>query len=386
MERFRCNICATGLDEPMYESETSLTSLCDIFPQPTRVRNCSNCGHLQTDEIEDAAAFYDTEYTILTESEDEDQIYEVRDGIEVYRTSHQIDILQSKLELDADTRILDYGCAKSSMMRALQKDLPALRPFLYDVSDRYVPFWEKIAEPSNWAVYATPSSWDGYFDVVTSFFALEHITRPVEVVDQIMQLLTPGGVFYGIVPNVLTNSADLIVIDHVNHFTRSSLECLLISAGLEVREIDSKAHRGAFVFVATRPTETRDPVWAADAEEVAVTSRSSLELAKFWSTAAGRLRKAEKDAVDGGGLAIYGAGFYGAFIKSCLSQPERIRCFIDRNPFLHSGDFDGIPVLPPDDLPRDIRNVFVGLNPGHAREIIGNVAAFSGRDLSYVYI
>ena len=93
-----------------------------------------------------------------------------------------IDVLQNKLELDADTKILDYGCAKSSMMRALQKDLPALRPFLYDVSDRYVPFWEKFAEPSNWAVYATPSSWDGYFDIVTSFFALERFRegRPIE--------------------------------------------------------------------------------------------------------------------------------------------------------------------------------------------------------------
>lgn len=370
----------------MYESETSLTSLCDIFPQPTRVRHCSNCGHLQTDEIEDAAAFYDTEYTILTESEDEDQIYEVRDGIEIYRTGHQIDVLQSKLELDADTKILDYGCAKSSMMRALRQNLPALRVFLYDVSDRYTKFWEKFAEPSNWAVYDLPSSWDGNFDVVTSFFALEHVSRPVDVVDQIMRLLAPGGVFYGIVPNVLTNSADLIVIDHVNHFTRSSLDCLLTSAGLEVQEIDSKAHRGAFVFVARRPTEPTDAIWAADEKEVVETSRSLHGLAEFWSSAAARLREAEQGTVGGGDVAVYGAGFYGAFIKSCLLRPERIRCFVDRNPFLHSGDFEGIPVVPPNDLPQDIRNLFVGLNPSHASTIIGDVAAFSGRDLSYIYI
>ena len=381
-----CNICATGLDNPVYESETSLTSLCDFFPQPTRVRNCGNCGHLQTDEIENAAAFYDTEYAILTESEEEDQLYEVRNGKKFYRTDHQIDVLQNKLELDANTKILDYGCAKSSMMRALQKGLPALSPFLYDVSDRYLPFWEKFAEPSNWAVYGIPSSWDGHFDVVTSFFSLEHITRPAEVVDQIMRLLTSGGVFYGIVPNVLTNSADLIVIDHVNHFTRSSLDCLLVSAGLEVQEIDAEVHRGAFVFVAKRPIQSTGATWAANKKEVTETSRALRGLAKFWSSAAARLREAEQNTAGDGELAVYGAGFYGAFIKSCLLRPERIRCFIDRNPFLQSGDLGGVPILPPDDLPQDIRNVFVGLNPGHAKQIIDNVAAFSGRGLSYFYI
>ena len=381
-----CNICTTGLDQPVYQSENSLTSLCDVFPQATRVRNCGYCGHLQTDEIKDAADFYATEYTILTESEEEDQIYEVHNGKKIYRTAHQVDVLRSKLTLDADTKILDYGCAKSSVMRTLQKDQPGLSPFLYDVSDRYLPFWEKFAESSNWAVCDIPSSWDGHFNVVTSFFALEHITRTAEVVEQITRLLTPGGVFYGIVPNVLTNSADLIVIDHVNHFTKSSLDCLLTSADLEVQDIDAEAHRGAFVFLAKRPMEHSGESWVPNKEEIAATSRALRALAEFWGSAAARLRDAEQDTADDGELAVYGAGFYGAFIKSCLLRPDRIRCFIDQNPFLQSSDLDGVPVLPPDDLPRDIHKVFVGLNPAHARQIIQNVAAFSGRDLSYVYI
>ena len=382
----QCNVCATALDSPVYESQTSLTSLCEIFPQPTRVRFCKRCGHVQTDEIEDAAAFYDTEYAILTESEEEDQIYEVRDGETIYRTAHQVEVLQRKLELDANKRILDYGCAKSSIMRTLQEDQPALRPFLFDVSDRYVPFWEKFAEPVNWAIYDVPSSWDGTFDVVTSFFALEHITRPTEVVDQIMRLLAPGGVFYGIVPNVLTNTADLIVIDHVNHFTRSSLDCLLTSTGLEVLEIDSDAHRGAFVVTARRPTASADTTWTADEQAIMATSGELHALAEFWGGAAARLREAERDNTEDGELAVYGAGFYGAFIKSCLARPERIRCFVDQNPFLQGSELDGVPIVAPDDLPREVQVVFVGLNPGHAKTIIENVAAFAGRDLSYCYI
>jgi 2-polyprenyl-3-methyl-5-hydroxy-6-metoxy-1,4-benzoquinol methylase len=382
----KCNICKSKLEQPVYESETSLTSLCEIFPQPTRVRICENCGHLQTDEIENAADFYDTEYDILVGSEEEDQIYEVRNGEKIYRTEHQVNVLRNKLKLHESTKILDYGCAKSSMMRTLQQVQPGLSPFLYDVSDRYVPFWEKFSEKSNWAIYDIPQSWNNYFDVVTSFFALEHITRPAEVVGQIMRLLKPGGIFYGIVPNVLTNSADLIVIDHVNHFTRSSLERLLNSAGLHVQEIDSDAHRGAFVFVATRPSEPTNRSWVADEEKIVVTSRQLRELAAFWRNAATRLRNAEQKTAGNGDLAVYGAGFYGAFIRSCLIQPERIRCFIDQNPYLQDSELAGVPVVRPDDLPRDISNVFVGLNPGHAQKVIADVVAFSDRDLSYVYL
>ena len=44
------------------------------------------------------------------------------------------------------------------------------------------------------------------------------------------------------------------------------------------------------------------------------------------------------------------------------------------------------PALAPGNLPKYMRNVFVGLNPDHAKRTIENVAAFAGRDLSYIYI
>ena len=381
-----CNICFVALGEPVYQSETSLISLCDIFPQPTRVRICPNCGHLQTDEIEDAASFYDSEYTILTESAEEDQIYELRDDAKIYRTGHQVEVLSEKLELEPQIRRLDYGCAKSSVMRTLLEDRPDIEPYLYDVSDRYVPFWQEFLQSSHWATYDVPDTWDDYFDVVTSFFALEHVTQPATVVRQIAGLLKPGGLFYGIVPNVLTNSADMIVMDHVNHFTRSSLDCLLSSAGFEVQDVDADAHRGAFVFIAKRAGGATAESWSADEQEVTNTSRQLRELAEFWGSAAERLRSAEQSILDDGELAVYGAGFYGAFIRSCLARPERIRCFIDQNPYLQGSDLGGVPIVPPEALAEDIHNVFVGLNPAHAKKIVTSVVAFESRDLAYFYI
>ncbi len=381
-----CCICSATLKETVYESEVSLTSLCAIHRQPTHVRLCHRCGHLQTDAIADAASFYDNEYSILTGSEEEDQIYEVRGGSKIYRTDHQIEVLIGKLALEPSTRILDYGCAKSAMMRLLLERSPHIEPYLYDVSDRYVPFWERFLDQSRWATYDIPDTWYGFFDVVTSFFALEHITRPADVVSQIARLLKPGGLLYGIVPNVLTNSADLVVIDHVNHFTRSSLTCLLNSADFEVMEIDADAHRGAFVFVAKSRADGDAVTWSADEGDVSATTAELRDLASFWAGAAQRLRAAEQSVAGDRDLAVYGAGFYGAFIKSCLAEPRRIRFYVDQNPYLQGRELDGVPIVAPNELPAEIHNLFVGLNPVHAKSIIASVDAFADRSLNYFYI
>jgi SAM-dependent methyltransferase len=378
-----CNICSNPLGLPVYESDRSLTSLCDVFAQTTRVRTCTHCGHVQTDELEDAAAFYDDDYAILTDSEEEDQIYEIRGDQTVYRTEHQVNVLLQKLELPERAKVLDFGCAKSSNMRKLLEIRPDIDAHLYDISDRYISFWDRFVQPDHYATYRVPEDWHGKFDAVTSFFSLEHITEPLSIVENIARLLRPGGTLYGIVPNVLTNTADFIVIDHVNHFTHSSLDHLLSRAGLAVVEIDADSHRGALVFAAQKPGGVSDDVPVSEADQPA---RQILQIAEFWTDAAARLRTAEATLPIDAPVAVYGAGFYGAFIRSALQHPERVRCSIDQNPFLLGTDIDGTPVVAPTELPADINDVFVGLNPAHARDIIAAIAAFSDRNLNFVYL
>ena len=382
-----CHVCATPLAAPLYSSEggRSLTSLCQIHPSQTLVHACDTCGHAQSAVLGDVDAFYDEDYDILVGSDEEDQIYEVVNGQPVYRTQHQVHTLLGKLMLPDGANLLDYGCAKSSTIRMLCDQGAGIVPHLFDVSERYIPFWRKFASPDNWAAYETPPQWDGRFDVVTSFFSLEHIPSPGQTMRHIARLLRPGGTFYAIVPNVATNIADLIVVDHCNHFTRPSLARLVRDCGLELREIDDHSHRGAFVVVADKP--------AADAsaterppEDVDATLREIAGIAAFWRGAAERVRGFESSVPPGDVVAIYGAGFYGAFIASCLADPQRVRCHLDQNPFLQGGTFDGRPVLPPAELPFEVSTVLVGLNPANARRIIADVPALTARELRYFYL
>lgn len=389
MPTLHCTVCGGSLGEPIYTSDgnESLTSLCRTLDTETRVYACVSCSHLQTTALKDVDGYYATEYDILVDSDEEDQIYEMRAGSTVYRTEHQVRVMLDKLAFATEPlTLLDFGCAKSSTIRALCEMRPDVVPHAFDVSERYVPFWEKFIRPGNWAVDRIAPEWHERFDLVTSFFSLEHIPDVTDTVAEIVRVLKPGGIFYCIVPNVFGNHADFIVIDHCNHFTPPSLRHLLEHAGLRIREIDADSHRGAFVIVADKLDEQDSDSHGLPAGEVQSTLRALESVAAYWRSAASTIRGFEAGLAAGEEVAIYGAGFYGAFISAHLSDRGRVACHLDQNRFLSNKKFNGRPILLPDKLPDDVRTVLVGLNPAHAKSIIADIPALSGKALTYFYL
>jgi SAM-dependent methyltransferase len=325
----------------------------------------------------DLAAYYAHAYTILIDSEEEDQLYQVVGGRRVMRVEHQVRTLQAKLPLPPGARVLDFGCAKSATMKGLLAERPDLAVHLFDVSDMYVPFWERFLPPERWATHQLPEAWRGSFDAVTSFFAMEHVADPRAMARDLASLLKPGGRAYLIVPNTYVNTADFIVLDHVNHFGARSLQVVMAAAGFGDVEIDAEAHFGAWVVSATLAAPERAP------EPLALDAARGL--ATYWAGIGDRVRRFEREA-GGGPAAIYGSGFYGTFLATCLAAPERVACFLDQNPFRQGKRLMDRPILPPEALPRETEVVYVGLNPAVAEANIAQVAAFRDRPRRFCFL
>jgi SAM-dependent methyltransferase len=376
-----CNVCNSALGDPIYTSPSDhvLTSLCELRPGSKRVWLCSDCGHLRGEALPDTEKYYATDYKILLDQEDEDQIYEVLGERIVYRTDHQVDTLLRKLRLPQGALMLDYGCAKASTFKRLVAHRNDLQVHLFDVSDMYMAHWDRFISPERWAVLTTPPSWQSRFDVVTSFFALEHIPAPQDTVKRIASFLKDDGVFYGVVPDTFGNIADFVVIDHVNHFTKPSLYTLLNAAGFSDISIDSEAHRGALVFVAR--------MGGATSQRPGVTEvlAGAEGLAGYWTQLSDRIRSAER-AYGDVPVAIYGSGFYGAYIASTLQLPNRLHNFLDRSPYQQGKVLFGKPIVAPEQLPADIRVLYVGLNPAIARATIAKMEWLIERDLHLVFL
>lgn len=376
-----CNVCLAKSVKPIYvtDSKQSLTSLCELRDGNVTVWSCPVCSHLHSEAFEDTYSYYDTDYKILLSEEEEDQIYEVDNGVITYRTDHQIGVLLSKLELPVGAKVLDYGCAKASTLKKLAGIRPDLNVSLFDVSSMYTDYWDKFVKKENRAIHETPESWASSFDFVTSFFALEHIPEPIDTVKKVYALLEDGGTFYGIVPDTFGNVADFVVIDHVNHFTVPSLNYLLAKAGFSNIAIDSSIHRGALVFSAQKGKQE-------DAQlDVASTLLRSNELASYWTELNRSIR--ETSTIHAGvPKAIYGSGFYGAYIASALEDLDSISCFLDASPYQQGKELFGKPILPPEELPTDVKVLYVGLNPSIARTVMANLKLLEDRDILLVFL
>lgn len=376
-----CNVCDSPLGEPIYQPEAwhSLTSMCSSHDGAASVWACPNCGHLRGEALPDTDTFYDVEYRISLDHEDEDQIYEVRGQDILYRTQHQARTLLDKLKLPEGALVLDYGCAKASTPRHVLQQRPDLQMYLFDVSQMYRAHWDKLVPAERCASYETPPAWQGRFDAVTSFFALEHIQTPQATLRHVASLLKDDGVFYGIVPDTFRNIADFLVADHVNHFTEPSLHRLLSDCGFRQIAIDTAAHRGALVFSARRSgTPTAQP-------DIAPVREQSLKLAAYWMSVSGQLQSAERASADAP-AAIYGSGFYGAYIASQLTEPGNLLCFLDRSPFQQGKTLMERPILPPEQLPEQVRTLYVGLNPAIARAAMADATWLDRQRVQLVFL
>ncbi|MBV1870598.1 MAG: class I SAM-dependent methyltransferase [Gammaproteobacteria bacterium] len=377
-----CNICAQPLANPIYTSPNnkSITSLCKILDHSSSVYFCNNCAHTYTPPLNNLSNYYAEDYTILVDSEEEDQLVSFPSGEKKFRFKLQVDLFLDKVSPPTSSKILDYGCAKSTTLKKIHENRTDIIPHLFDVSDNYISFWEKFATSKNWATFTIPKKWDNYFDVITSFFSLEHVLSPDLMVETIYKLLKDKGIFYCVIPNMYVNTADFIVADHINHFSTSSARYLLEKHGLRIIEIDDKSHYGALTITAIKDKRTT----SSPINNQKQTEQQLQEIVHYWKHLEEKIILLEEENGHYNDAAIYGSGFYGTYIFSCLKNIEKIDSFIDNNEFRQKKRFLGKSIISPASLPNSIKLIYVGLNPIVAKDIIDKTEDFNDKEFIFL--
>lgn len=392
-----CNACGSQLTSPLYEGkgDKSITTMNTYLNGRLMVYLCPACGHCQTLPLNDLKTYYETDYELGRLNEEDDQLYSMGDEGPIYRAQHQAAVLLSKLKINPQTRLLDFGCGKSLTMKSICNVIGGFKPYVYDVADKYLDLWLNITDKDYCAVNEVPKNWSEKFDLVTSFYALEHIENLHSICTTIRELLSESGYFYFIVPDMITNPADFIVADHVNHFSSSSISAFMQRMGFVVKEIDSDSHIGAIICLAQKsngsnvstpvlpPVNRENASVLVDEEFV----HKAHTLSEFWASQNDKLVNAISKLPISSGVAIYGAGFYGTYLYGIAMQIGKdIECFIDSNPHMLGHKSNGLPIVNPSGIPDNVEHILVGLNPQSAKSIIENMEAFAGRNYSFIYI
>jgi hypothetical protein len=215
----------------------------------------------------------------------------------------------------------------------------------YDVSESYREGVSAFVVPGSLFIGERPSQ---TFDLVMSFFVLEHDVDPLDSLLYLRGRLGSDGLLYLMVPNYATNSADLACADHVNHFTPRVLSDLVRACGMRTVTVDDTSAIGAVVVVARAdgPVISRENLALADPQRVASSRKSAADFLNYMTRLdclAGRLRDHR--------VAIYGAGFYGALVQARLaSEGVELTAAFDANPRKQGSWRLGLEVRSPDEL------------------------------------
>jgi len=360
-----CRVCSQQLDDEYQRfSGPSVTSIATIIEVDVVLYVCAKCGHVQSPAHSDIQEFYENEYKLSLVSEDHDQVYSIINNAITYRSEKQATIIGELCPTDC-INVLDFGAGKAMTLKHLSRTFKNIRPHVFDVSDDYRHFWASWLSREQQATRQLPELWHAKFDLIIANFVFEHIEYPVQVLLELRKFLRPEGRIFLTVPNFETNSGDLLVVDHVNHFSESSLRALASEVGMAVDLIDIGRFNGAFCLVLKKTNQ--DISDSVDLGHLSIDRSKSMIL--YWSRLLKRLND-EIIILNEERVAIFGAGFYGTLIASKLLK--NLTCFYDGNPRISEGAkiHCGFPVFLPIEFDLTIDLLFIGLNPRISKQII----------------
>ena len=196
------------------------------------------------------------------------------------------------------------------------------------------------------------------------FHALEHMPDPLAALRDAAGLLNEGGRLFVEIPNAAISPFDLLVADHLLHFSPPHLGYLASRCGLSIsilrddlvpKEITLLAERGGEVAARPAPAATMEIV------------RSNVT----WLSA--MLAEASETAGRARTFGVFGTAISGMWLYGALR--DKVSFFVDEDMSRVGNSFEGIPILSPAQAPAG-STVFVPLLPEVARRVVGRHTGF----------
>src|SRR5439155_4089501 len=233
-----CCVCDSGRVArlgPVGNKAGAVTSDSALIAHQVVVWRCKDCGHLQKFHSEE-------DWRVIGEIYDRYAGHRLSGGREQLvfppgspptPRSYQA-LEQCRPHLPDQGALLDYGAGDGAVLKSAGKLLPKWQLHALDITDK---FRREILRLPGVVAFTSGDPGQlpaGHFDLIVLWHTLEHVPKPASLLRTFHQWLKPDGRVLIQVPDVERNPYDLGVVDHVSHFTNSTLRLSGRAAGLEV--------------------------------------------------------------------------------------------------------------------------------------------------------
>jgi 2-polyprenyl-3-methyl-5-hydroxy-6-metoxy-1,4-benzoquinol methylase len=237
-----CQACSADrlLEIPDFPQLPRVTSDSKPFRAGGRLAVCESCGLVQklldAQWLAEIGEIY-RDYEMYHQSAANDQaVFDPVSG----RPAGRCEVLAQRLLesglLPAAGSLLDVGAGSGAMLAAFSAASRDWRLFGLDLDNRKEPSLKDIPRFEH-LFTVPPEQVTQQFDLLTLIHSLEHFPDPVAMLCTLRGLIAPGGRLFVQVNNVERTPFDLVVADHLSHFSPCTLAYLVARAGLAVDSV-----------------------------------------------------------------------------------------------------------------------------------------------------
>ena len=343
---------------------TALPPIAGRGPQGGGIAACHACGVVQKpcdplflDEIGKIYSGY--------------EIYQLSSGLEqpVFSAglgeARSMTLLKRAFETlqpAARGRMLDVGCGNGGLLKSFAARLPEWCLAGSEMSDTHKKAIESI--PGVEALYVGDiDDIPGTFNLITMLHSLEHITEPVAFLAKLKARLAQGGRLLIEVPDLHQNPFDLLIADHVTHFSRTILHRTLSAAGYAVERLSNNWIAKELSAIAT-PGEAVSGIYD-DGNDRAAAVEGIARLTRMIAEA--------RDIAAQQTFGIFGTSIAGTWLAAQLLQTgAKVDFFVDEDQTRVGRQHMGLPVLGAANIAPGAK-VYVPLAPAVARAVTGRL-------------
>lgn len=359
-----CQICgASALVEiEGFSALWRVASDCTPFRQGGRLSVCDACDAVQ--KISDDRWFAEIgeiyrKYDIYHQSGGVEQsVFDSMAGRPKRRSVVLAERVAGALNLTPSGRLLDFGCGNGAMLAAFSEVRPQWSLFGLELDDRNLGRHKQI--PGFCGLYTgAPEEVPGHFDLITLSHSLEHTPAPGAVLRSLREKLATGGRLFVQVPNAGQNPFDLVVADHLCHFTADTLVHLVTRSGFLVERVDTD-------WVTKEISLLASPADAPSADQRRAEQRLTVDGVRErvgWLEAVvdGARRAAAEER-----FGLFGTSISATWLFGQLA--DDVEFFVDEDPARAGGHHMQRPIWRPDEAPANAA-VYLALVPAVAQAV-----------------
>lgn len=338
-----------------------VTSDCRPFNAGGKLAVCMSCGAVQKicDDVwlEDIQSIYSNYQAYELADGEEQLILDPVTGRPVKRSTVIMRELSKSVDLSDVSSVIDIGCGDGVTLEAISSVFPTWDLFGYEIG---LEKEAKLREINGFKKLYTGDIIDipGQYDLITMIHSLEHFTDPLNALKKLQSKLKPGGFLFIEVCNVDENPFDILVADHLMHFSPESLSNIVNHAGMSVVSANSDWVSKEISLVSVNTSAHQ----LAPIDATAVYAK--VEDYAAWLT--NLVRVAKESLPESGGFGVFGTSIAASWVAAQI--PEKIDFFVDEDPNRIGRDYLEKPVLSPADVPHS-SSVLMALAPVLANKI-----------------